>query len=232
MSDFDNLKQPVFVPDPELVPHPEQGQIATIRPGSGLAVIGLFVEIIRKRFGPENQLPWIWSDDIKQTKIAIESAFNEDTQVRNFRPAIFVDRDEQVVGRNVLGDFVGQQLKTGMEAFWALETVPILIECLAAKKAESAILADLVKVFLHASRRLIQGKFGLHEMTPVNIGRPQPAARDKQEWITPVTFSVQYNFRWTNTPTAPLLQEIIAAIQASSAGGATAFFEQIAIFGK
>ncbi len=133
MSD-DQLKQPQYVPDPERVPRPEQPPIASIRPGSGLAVIGLFVEIVRKRFTQENQLPWVWDNDIKKTKIAIESAFNEDSQVRNFRPAIYIDRDEQSVGRTVMGDFVGQQLKSGTRGFWALETVPILIECLAAKK--------------------------------------------------------------------------------------------------
>jgi len=231
MSD-DQLKQPQYVPDPERVPRPEQPPIASIRPGSGLAVIGLFVEIVRKRFTQENQLPWVWDNDIKKTKIAIESAFNEDSQVRNFRPAIYIDRDEQSVGRTVMGDFVGQQLKSGTRGFWALETVPILIECLAAKKAESAILGDLVHVFLHASSDLIQAKFGLHEMTPVSLGRTQPFERDKGEWVTPVTFAVQYNLRWTNTPTAPLLQQIILGIQASGASTATEFFEQIALSGK
>jgi hypothetical protein len=226
------LKQPQFVPAPELVPRPEQPQIATIRPGSGLAVIGLFVEIVRKRFTQENQLPWVWDNDIKRTKIAIESAFNEDSQVRNFRPAIFIDRDEQTVGRTVIGDFVGQQLTSGKKGFWALETVPILIECLAAKKGESAIIGDLVHVFLHASSDLIQAKFGLHEMTPVSIGRTQPFQRDKDEWVTPVTFDVQYNFRWTNTPTAPLLQQIITTVEASGASTATTYFEQIALFGN
>jgi len=206
-----------------------------IRPGSGLAVIGMFVEVIRKRFPPGAGLPWVWYPDIKEgqeSSIAIESAYNEDAEQRNFRAAVFVDRDEQTVGRTVLGDLAGQHMPTSLRAFWALETVPILIECVAAKKAESAILSDLVSIYLHASSDLIQAKFGLHEMTPVVRGRTQPFPRDKTQWITPISFSTQYNLRWTNKQTAPLLQQIAVEVSASGFEDATAYFETIAIYGR
>lgn len=220
---------PPLVPDPQGVVAPEQPQQLNIRPGSSLAVIGVFVEVIRKRFKLGMGLPWVWDNDIKKTTVAIDSAFNEDKENSNVRPAIYVDRDDMVLGRTVLGDFVGQHLASGLKAFWALQTVPILIECVAAKKGESAVVADLVGVFLHASSDLIQAKFAFHEMTPVTVGRTQPFARDKLQWVTSVTFSVQYDMRWTNKPTAPLLQEIEAAIRASNVEDATAFFERIAV---
>ena len=221
-----------FVPDPKPVPGPEMPQPVNIRPGSAMAVIGLFVEVIRRRFTPESALPWAWHDNIKDggdRGIAIESAFNEDKDHRNYRAAIYVDRDEQIIGRTVLGDMAGQHIPSGLKAFWALESVPILIECVAAKKAESAILADLVGLYLHASSDLIQAKFGLHDMTPLTMGRTQPFPRDKNQWITPLSFTVQFNLRWTNTPTVPLLRQIEASIITSGAGSATAFFESIAM---
>lgn len=193
-----------------------------------MAVIGMFVEVIRKRFSTPGQL-YVWEPDIKKSSIAIESAFNEDAQQRNFRAAIFVDRDEQVIGRTVIGDMAGQNLRTGVKGFWALETVPILIECIAAKKAESAIIADIAGIFLHASSDLIQSAFGLHEMSPITRGRTSPSLRDKLQWTTPISFSTQFNLRWTNTPTAPLLQEIVTAIGASGVDSATEFFEGIAL---
>jgi hypothetical protein len=224
-----------MVPDPKLLPSPEAAQPVTIRPGSGLAVIGMFVEIIRKRFLPEAALPWVWHSDIKEgaeKSIAIESAYNEDAEQKNFRAAVYVDRDEQVIGRTVLGDRAGQHIPSSLVGFWALETVPILIECVAAKKAESAIIADLVGIYLHASSDLIQAKFGLHEMTPVSRGRTQPFPRDKTQFVTPVSFSVQFNLRWTNKPTAPLLQQISTDISVSGFEDATAYFETIAIYGR
>lgn len=221
-----------FVPDPKLQPSPEGPQHVSIRPGSKLAVLGVFVEIIRRRFVigvVEPDFQWVWDPDVKKTKLAVESAFNEDKEHRNFRPAVFIDCDDQTHGRVVLGDRVGKNFKSGLEGFWDLQTVPILIECVAGKRAESAVLGDIIGVFLHASSDLIQAKFGFHDMTPLVVGRTQPHTKDKDQWITSVTFNVQYPMRWTNAPTAPLLQEVEATIVASGATSATEFFETIAL---
>jgi len=223
---------PTYVPDPKVLPSPEEPQQVSIRPGSRLAVIGVFVEIIRRRFAAcesGGEFQWLWSPDINATKLAVESAFNEDKTHRNFRPAVFVDADDQTMGRVVLGDRAGQNYKTGLEGFWNLQTVPILIECVAGKKGESAALGDVVGWFLHASSDLIEAKFGFHDMTPVTIGRTQPATRDKDQWTTSVTFTVQYDGRWTNAPTAPLLQEIALTVARSGCDSATEYFEAIAL---
>jgi hypothetical protein len=230
-----DIKNIPLTPDPKNLPAPEAEQTVTIRPGSGLAVIGMFVEIIRKRFLVEANLPWVWYSDIKEgaeKAIAIESAYNEDTDHRNFRAAVYVDRDEQTIGRTVIGDLAGQHIPSSLRGFWALETVPILIECVAAKKAESAILSDLVAIYLHASSDLIQSKFGLHEMTPITRGRTQPFPRDKTQFVTPISFSTQFNLRWTNKPTAPLIQQIAAEVSVSGFEDATSYFETIAIYGR
>lgn len=221
-----------YVPDPKRLPSPEEPQNVSIRPGSKLAVLGVFVEIIRRRFAVETvaaDFQWLWNADINQTKLAVESAFNEDKTHRNFRPAVYVDCDDQTMGRVVLGDRVGVNLKTGLEGFWNLTSVPILIECVAGKKAESATLGDIVGVFLQASSDLIQAKFGFHDMTPVTVSRTQPKPGDKDTWITAVTFVVQINFRWTNRRTGPLLQELEATILASGVDTATEFFETVAL---
>jgi hypothetical protein len=220
------------VPDPKRVPAPEATQPVNIRPGSAMAIVGLFVEVIRRRFTQESALPWVWFDDIRSggdQGIAIESAFNEDQDHRNYRAAIYVDRDELIIGRTVLGDLAGQHLPSGLRAFWALESVPLLVECVAAKKAESAVLADLVGIYLHASSKLIQAKFGLHDMTPLTMGRTQPFPRDKTQWVTPISFTVQFNLRWTSTPTAPILREIELSLEASGFESATAYFESVAM---
>lgn len=225
-----------LTPSPKNQPAPDGNQPINVRPGSTLAVLGVFLEVIRKRFTPENSLPWEWHRDIKKkpkdaVAIAIESAFNEDKDHANYRPAIYVDRDELIVGRTVIGDAAGQNLRNGLKAFWALTSLPILIECVAAKKSESAIIADLTAVFLHASSDLIQSAFGFHEMTPPAMTRTQPFPRDKDQWVTSISFSVQYDFRWTNKPTAALLQQIVTEITASGHDSATSYFETIALTG-
>jgi hypothetical protein len=227
-----NDGQPTYVPDAKNQPSPEDAQALSIRPGSKLAVLGVFVEVIRRRFMSSTvgeDFQWRWDADIKTTRLAVESAFNEDKTHRNFRPAVYVDCDDQTMGRVVLGDRVGQNLKTGLEGFWNLQSVPILIECVAGKRAESAVLGDTVGVFLQASSDLIQGKFGFHDMTPITVGRTQPASRDKDQWVTAVTFVAQFPQRWTNAPTAPLLRAIAVEIARSGAVSATEYFEAIAL---
>jgi len=223
---------PTYVPDPKNQPAPEETQQASIRPGSKLAVLGVFVEIIRRRFAVgvvDEDFQWRWDPDIKVTRLAVESAFNEDKTHRNFRPAVYVDCDDQTMGRVVLGDRVGLNLKSGFEGFWNLQSVPILIECVAGKRAESAALGDIVGIFIQASSDLIQAKFGFHDMTPVTVSRTQPAARDKDQWTTSVTFVTQFPQRWTNAPTAPLLRSVELDILRSGADSATEYFESVAL---
>jgi hypothetical protein len=235
MADDDDkpaLVHPTWVPDPKRLPSPEAKQVVSIRPGSKLAIVGVFVEILRRRFSGQNvgdDFPWAWRSDASVSKLEIESAFNEDISVKNKRPAIHVDVDDQINSRTVLGDFVGKRITDGLTGFWHLSTVPILIECVASKKVESASIADIASVFLLASNRLIQAKFGFHDMTPTTVGRTQPAPRDKNEFITPITFTVQSNLRYTNLQTAPLLEELEFDIVRSDVESATDYFERVAL---
>jgi hypothetical protein len=211
----EKLFHPTYVPDPELNPHPEQRQPDVIRPGSRLAVLGVFLECIRGRYSPPNVEPdfqWAWAKDVNTTSLIVESAFAEDVTYKNVRPAIIVDIDDATVGRTVLGDMAGQNLQSGLRGSFHLVTLPILVECVAAKKGESASLADITGIFLQASARLIMAKFSFHDLTPIVIGRTQPAPSDKTKFITPITFSVQYPLRYLEKPTVPLLASITAKI--------------------
>lgn len=218
-----------LVQNPQRQPRPEEAQNSRIVPGSPLAIIGLFVEIIRKRFTADAGLPWTWNPDVKATQILIESAFNENTEARNKRPAIYVDKEASTIGRTVLGDRVGVRLKTQLDGQWGLQTVPITVECVSSKRGESAILGDLIQLYIHASSDLIQAKFGLHELTPVTLEKTTPFSRDKDSWVSAVTFTIQYPVRWTLEPTQVILQEIEHEIINSGDETATEFFERLAV---
>jgi hypothetical protein len=209
---------PTYVPNPQLTPHPEERQQRTILPGSRLAVIGVFVEIIRRRFvfpnAPED-FQWYWRKDTDKTTILVESAFSEASTGKNFRPAVIVDADDQTIGRTTLGDLAGKNLQRGLTGYFHLVTLPIMVECIAATRGESSTLSDTVGIYLQASNRLIQATFGLHEMTPITIGRTQPASSDKNKFLTPVTFSIQSVLRYTEEPSAPIMRDIVANIAAS-----------------
>lgn len=222
---------PLLVKDPGLPVARTTDVNARVRPGSPLAVVGLFVEIVRARFQPSvvgSELPWVWDTDIKKTRIAIESAYVEDQAHRDFTPGLFIAVPEATYGRTVVGDKAGQNFGSGRTGFFALDTHQIAIECKAAKRGEAYILGDLVRVFLQASSDEIQAKFGLHEMTPLTLGQPQPRQADKDIWVAPVTFTVQIPARWSTRPTGPLLRQVIMRINESGTD-ATDYLTTIAL---
>ena len=196
------------------------GQQADIAVGSPLALVALFCEIIRERFRPGNGLAWTWDENSTPLKteentedqprrIVIEPAFNEDLEVRNFRPAIYVDKGETAAGKVAIGNFVGQQLSTGFRAFYALGTAPMDIEVVSDSKGESAILGDIVWFYILAGREQIRASFDLHELTPPILGKTVPFEGDKGQWSTHISFEVQFNLRWSTLPVGPLLEDIM-----------------------
>lgn len=210
------------------------GQQADVAVGSPLAVVAVFTEVMRERFKPEAGLAWAWydnptpredeaNDPDAPRKILIEPAFNVNTEVRNFRPAIYVDKGETVIPKDVLNHFVGQQLKSGFKAFWGLARVPMEVEVVAASKGESATLADIVWFSLLSGRGLIQSTFGLHELTSPVLGRTMPVEGDATHWSTRVSFQTEINFRWSTQPIAPLLQEIVLRFRQSGETNPDAF---------
>jgi hypothetical protein len=203
------------------------GQHADIAVGSPLAIVALFTEIVRERFRVGNDLAWAWSENStpqvseentedQPRRIVIEPAFNENTEVRNFRPAIYVDKGETAAGKVALGNFVGQHLPSGFRAFYALGTIPIDIEVVSDAKGESAILADITWFYILAGRDLIRSSFGLHELTPPILGRTVPFDGDKGQWSTHITFEIQFDLRWTTLPISPLLEDIVIRFRDSN----------------
>jgi hypothetical protein len=183
------------------------GQQADIAVGSPLAIVGLFTEIVRERFRPGNGLAWAWDENATPKKteentedqprrIVIEPAFSETSEIRNFRPAIYVDKGETAAGKVVIGNFVGQHLPTGFKAFYALGTVPMDIEVVSDNKGESGLIADITWFYILAGRDLIRSSFGIHELTPPILGRTVPFEGDKGQWSTHITFEVQFDLRW------------------------------------
>jgi len=201
--------------------HPRiAGQQADIAVGSPLAIVALFAEIVRERFRPGNGLAWVWNEnstpesaeantEAAPRRIVIEPSFNENLEVRNFRPAIYIDKGETAAGKVAIGNFVGQQLHTGLRGFYALGTVPMDIEVVSDVKGESSIIADIVWFYILGGRDQIRATFGIHELTPPILGRTVPFEGDKGQWSTHITFEIQFDLRWTTLPVGPLLEDIV-----------------------
>lgn len=202
------------------------GAAADVAVGSPLALVGLFTTIVRERFRAGNGLPWVWSPEATPLssatnepdaprKILIEAAFSEGLEVRNFRPAIFIDRGDITPGKVAIGNFIGQHLPTAKKGYYALASCPIDIEIVAERKGESSTLADLVWFYVLAGRDLIRSTFAIHELTPPVLGRTLPFEQDKTAWSTHVSFEIQYDLRWSTVPISPLLADVVMKFKAS-----------------
>lgn len=210
------------------------GQQADIAVASPLAVVALFTAIVRERFRADNGLSWVWSENATPAvteantedaprKILIEPAFNENTEVKNYRPAIYIDKGETAAGKVAIGNFAGQQLKSGMRGFYSLGTIPMDIEVVSDVKAESALLGDLVWFYILAGREQIRSSFGIHEITPPILGKTVPFDGDKGQWSTHISFEIQVELRWRTVPISPLLKDIVVRFRDSGEKNADVF---------
>lgn len=225
-----------------------QGQHPDIFYGSPLAVVGLFVEVIRARFKGDNAiaLPWYWDDDPTPDpnetgepstetsevtggpgmgrKIYVESAYTSNNEARNYRPAVLVDKDTTQLLKPVIGNRAAWLPKEGLEVYYAIAQIPIEVMCLSEERGESAQIADFVWFHLVACTNLIREEFGIHDISPPVIGKTTPFRRTEgnkdSSWNTPIEFNVMVEYRWKTQPIAPLLESVAINLRARGEGDA------------
>ena len=181
--------------------------------GSPLAIQGVFLEILRERFGETAALDWIWRSDITSTDILIETGYNVETEARNAVPAIYVNRLASTPEKIVIGDRAGVRLPDHLEGFGAIMSVGISVDCVATDEGTCAILGDLIQFTLLAAQDVIQREFGFYDFQHPTLGPTQPFEKDKTKWVSTVSFNVQFWIRWTQVPIAPLLQQVATRIR-------------------
>lgn len=202
------------------------GEGADIVPGSMLAVVGLFVFALQSRFAfsEVEPLPWAWSSTLKPSdtedgtplpegsprRLYIGSAYNIEANTRNYRPAIIVGRSGDVtVAKVVIDNYLGGIQQTGAKAHHIMATMPLMIYCESETPGESSTIGEAVWVFLLATRDIYRKDFGFHELSEPTLGDTVPAKKDKEVWVTPVSFYVTYDIRWGTVPIAPRLRELV-----------------------
>jgi hypothetical protein len=205
-----------------------KGQAQDIFYGSPLALIGVFVEVIRARFrGLNNGTPWLWKDDPRPApeetgdqgaprSLYVESGLTDDPEARQFRPAIYVEKEETRYEKVVVGDRYGIRREDRFEAYYALTETPMTVQCVSTNKGESAVIGDHTWFHLMATKNLVRETFNIHELSNFTIGKTQPYRRSPDvdnSWSTPISFTCRVEMRWFTRPNAPLLQEIYLNLQ-------------------
>lgn len=210
-----------------------EGEHQDIAPGTPLAVIGCWLAALRFRFNdnPGEPLPWVWDPDLKPDddengeprsedgvprKLLIEAAFNVEKEVRNYRPAIYVDRGAITPMKHHVDNFVGKYIPTGLKAHHSMADMPMSFLVESESAGECCVIADTAWFFMLATRDLFRKSFGFHEISNPIMGPTQPQTmQDKTVWQTVINFNVQFDLRWTTRPIAPFLREIALRLESS-----------------
>jgi hypothetical protein len=195
-------------------------QHKTVLVKSPLDLMGLFLVALRERFAYESvgpDFPWIWNEDSNLTKLFIEVGSGDETEQKDVRPAIYVERSPIIFPKIVLGDFVGEQRTTGLRAFYTTATGQILFECVSSNRGESAILGEITQSFVLMSSDLIQKQFTLRSLSPLTLGATEVWEKDKTLYNTRVTVEISYDVKWTNKPIAGKIAQGVVRIQTPDA---------------
>ena len=211
-------------------------QHASIAVGSPLAVLGLFVEVIRARFRPPNDdTEYVWRDDPTPVSnedgtidaprfLYIEAGDGTDPEGRDVRPAIFVDKEETVLTQVVIGNRSNFDRQTRTERFYMQASIPITVRCVSDNRGESSILADYVWFHIASASNYIRSEFGINHiaapvLSPTKIFRRSEGGVDV--WNTSVAFAATIEFHWITKPIAPLLKEVRSVLTLNGNGDPT-----------
>lgn len=203
-----------------------EGENVDVFPGSPLAVIGLWVFALRQRFTPDESfpMPWIWTDDLQPEigedgeplpdgvprKILIESAYLIEKSERNYRPAIYVGRFGGSLNAEKLSvdNKVGVRFPDQYKAYHCHGVMPVVFECESSSSGESSTIGETAWAFVLTCRDIFRKDFGFHEITEPVLSDTVQDEKDKEVWITRVSFSVTFDIRWGVVPVAPRLRDM------------------------
>jgi hypothetical protein len=154
----------------------------------------------------------------------IEAGDGTDPEARDFKPAIFVTKEDTQLRPVVIGDRSNFDRQTRTERFYIQAVIPVSIQVVTDSRAESAMIADLVWFHLLATRNYVRAEFGILDIAPPILGATRIFRRTgegQDSWSTPISFAVTIEFHWITKPIAPLLKEISARLTAQGNGSAT-----------
>lgn len=204
------------------------GSHGDIFPGSPLAVLGVFVEVLRARFRGDNlgKTSYYWDNDptprATETgepdaprKLIIESQYQQYPDSRDVQPALFVERGALSFSQVAIGNRADHDQRTGEDMYLMNGSMPISILCVSPVRGESMELGALIGFYLAAMRPQLREIFGFQDVAmPVIEGTQiyRRSTNDIETWITPISTMVTCKYLWVETPIVPKLREIYARI--------------------
>lgn len=209
-----------------------EGSHSDVFPGSPMAVLGVFVDVLRAHYSGDNahRSPYIWRPDSTPTEneegtedaprtLIIESQYLASPDVRDMTPALYVERGQLSFSPIGIGNRGDHDQRSGADMYAIQGTMPISIHCVSPLRGESMTLGIDVGFYLLTLMTGLREIFSFQDVRPPIVDGTQVFRRsgaDIESWITPVTTQVMCKYLWIERPIAPMLREIRMAMSARS----------------
>ena len=202
-----------------MIPSPPENSNAQIVLSTPLAVLGMVVDVVRRRFVEgvfsDPVMNWVWKpideyapgdDDV----IYIESGWNTNIEARTTRPGVWIDIEQNVYVKGAVGhqDQMPVHVRTSLSQYYAFGEVDITLVCTSPNSGESMLLGSIVQDHLQMAADIIQANFGLREMSDVSMGKTTISEKDDKLWGTPVQLRLKYEIRWATMSADNLMNAI------------------------
>lgn len=197
---------------------------------SPLALIGVFLSILRERFSPGNGLTWTYSEgeDARLTNpISIEAGRNEHTEEKNKRPAIYVLRGPVGFKQAGIGDYNAIQMKSGARVYYATAETSFNFVVESNEEGEAAQIADIVLSTVMMGSDLIERAFAFRKLGPFGISAASRPVYDNDVSQIVISMGLTYDVRWGTIPISPLLNEIVVKSRNSNYNSNDEYFTEI-----
>ena len=204
-----------------MLPHEDKLSPALLAVGahvrSPLALTGMMLSILRHRFHPNFNLPFVWksvSDEDPYTEhpestIRVEAGGESNRDAGSVKPGVYVVRQPIHVQQMVLDDMSSFGLQRGDRTFLARGSTGFTIICESTSKGASSSIADVVMSTFMMGANLIERTFNIHKLGPFSLSATSSVRKDMEVFETHVSIGMQYDLKWANLSLAPMFKEII-----------------------
>lgn len=194
-----------------------------IRSGSGLSLIGGFMDVFREIFHPEQDMSWVYEgNDATQasrtqptikprTRIYILSAFDTATNIPSPATRLVVNKGSTATSKQGIANLDQDNsylISKGYRYTYFNASTDIEIRVFTESIGECYQLIDLVQAVIAATQIEIAKFLHVNEISETVSTSVVPAENDRKEWTAALSFRVSHEERFFRAPDALLLRGI------------------------
>jgi len=192
-----------------------------------LAMGGFLIHYLRIRFSEEWSPPWVWRPNELETELFITSGNVIETEIRNNRPAIFINVGTARAGDVVIGDRADTSRMRVYEESYSRVDMNMTINCESPNKGEVHALAWCVFTALLAAKDVLRTKYQIANMGPFELIPPRPSKKDRETFISTINFAMAYELTWNVDAVQTVIKELDLTLDLQHEQDPTSFLTRI-----